>query len=83
MKTQLSLKKQRSERVNFSRRFVVHGDVLMITSRTEEGLPFPPNDLINFGILSPFRPLALRSSSLASGCYQKLATNIGRCFGEG
>jgi len=43
------------EKINFSRKFFVHGDVLMITSRTEEGLPFPPNDLINsltLGILA-------------------------------
>ena len=55
MESQLSLKKQRTERINFSRKFFVHGDVLMISSRTEEGLPFPPNDLINsltLGILA-------------------------------
>jgi len=46
---------QVSEKINFSRKFFVYGDVLMISSRTEEGLPFPPNDLINsltLGILA-------------------------------
>jgi len=37
-------------KVNFSRKYFVHGDVLLITSRTEEGLPFPPNDMINLFI---------------------------------
>jgi len=55
MKSQLSPSNQTPERINFSRKFFVHGDVLMITSRVEDGLPFPPNDLINsltLGILA-------------------------------
>ena len=34
-------------KINYSRKHFVHGDVLLISSRTEEGLPFPPNHLMN------------------------------------
>ena len=66
MSSQTSSTTRPREKTNFSRKFIIHGDVLMVTSRTEEGLPFPPNALINsltLGILARAQDRSLEGTS--------------------